>query len=201
MEHKIGDEFFLSLPHDSLFSLSPTLDLHFWRIRTTEEEGMFLVSISFFFFIFRALSLSHFLFHFVPFFIFVFPIFRFSYTFTIFCFPISLFSFSFFVSLFRFSIFVFCFFVFHFSFFIFRFIFCFSICFHFRSFDFRFCFDFLFLFLLRRSSTKDPTDFSCNGLNWFIRTRRQECNFHRSTSDFGTVIWQRVYRRNPVFQD
>ena len=73
------------------------------------------------------------------------------------------FRFSFLSFVFPFSFFVFSFFIFRFSFFVFRFLFRFSICFHFRSFYFRFCFHFLFLFLLRRSSTKDPTVFIfCN---------------------------------------
>ena len=118
--HKIGEIFSLSPPRLSFFSL-PDSRPAFLK-KTTEEEGMFLVSISFLFFIELFLSpifyfiSFHFSFSFFRFFVFHillrFFVFR---------------SFSFFVSLFRFSIFVFCFFVFHFLFFIFRFIFRFSI--------------------------------------------------------------------------
>ena len=127
---------------------------------------------SWFRFCFSFLFLSYFS---LPFFISIRSVFHFRFSDFSFLIYFSDFLFSdfcFLIFVFRFSLSFFVFFVFHFSFFVFRFhfIFRFSICFHFRSFHFRFCFHFLFLFLLRRSSTKDPTDFD------------------RSTSDFRTVI-------------
>ena len=157
---KLATNFF-SLSPTTLFFLSPRLSTCI-----SEEFGQLKKKVCSWF-------RFHFSFSFFELFlspIFYFISFRFSFSFfRFFVFHILLrfFVFRFLFYHFRFSFlsFVFPFLFFVFSFFIFRFIFRFSICFHFRSFHFRFCFDFLFLFLLRRSSTKDPTDFSCNGLN------------------------------------
>ena len=177
----------VSFPH-SLFSLSPT-SLFFLSPRfstcISKELGelkkkvrswfQFRFSFSFF-----DLSLSP-VFHFVSFRSvfhfrfsdFSFFIYFFDFLFSDFCFLIFVFRFSLSFFLFRFSFFRFSFFV---LFFIFRFVFISGV------FIFVFVFIFCFCFCWEDPQQKIQL---ISDFNWFIRTRRQECN----------------NQRNPFFQD